>query len=109
VSVFGDLRDLCNALPDGSFIMLPKDALADLLQLESGAAIEDRDISTAEAGELLGRGRHTIARWIKNGSLRAYMHQGSYRIPLAAIEEMRHKMPITANDVPDLGSWRTRK
>ncbi|MFC1530672.1 helix-turn-helix domain-containing protein [Gemmatimonadota bacterium] len=102
------LRALYDALPESSAVTFSKEDLADLLQLESGATIEDRDISTIEAGTLLGRSRHTIVRWIKNGSLRAYMHKGSYRIPLAAIEEMRHEMPISENDAPDLGSWRTR-
>jgi excisionase family DNA binding protein len=56
--------------------------------------MEERYLSLAEAGEILGKTDRTLYRWIKSGKLKAYKPGRDYEIPESAIREMREASEV---------------
>jgi excisionase family DNA binding protein len=56
--------------------------------------MEERYLSLAEAGEILGKTDRTLYRWIKSGKLKAYKPGRDYEIPESAIREMRERSVV---------------
>jgi len=60
----------------------------------------DADLTTDEVAAALRLHRVTVQRWLKSGRLKGYQIGRSWRVPLAAVEELRQLEPLAAHLSP---------
>ena len=82
------LRALADALPTGSAVPVPREALLELLEAAEAPGICPTDPTVEEVANRYGRALSTVRGWCEAGRFSgAYkLHDREWRIPAAALE-----------------------
>lgn len=118
------LRTAVAALPPGTLVTLPREAILDALGGGAGggaAATEGHeppavavDLTVADLAQRFRRHPSTIRQWLESGRLEGYKLLGrEWRVPLAAVatfqDQQRHgreRRSSPTRGVPSLADWR---
>ena len=109
------LRALAEALPTGSAVPVPREALLELLEAAEAPGISPTDPTVEEVANRYGRAPSTVRGWCDAGRFPgAYkLHDREWRIPAAAIEafekqERRRERPAggRGRGARSLSDWR---
>jgi excisionase family DNA binding protein len=104
------LRAMVEAAPPGSLVSIPRDWLADELQLSSPPAV-DGDLTISQVSARIGRAPSTVRGWLERGELNGYRFRGrEWRIPPAALQEFVERERGTSPRSPArsaIADWRS--
>ncbi len=119
------LRTAVAALPPGTLVTLPREALLDVLgggggdgavaSEGDGSPAVTVDLTVTDLAQRFRRHPSTIRQWLESGRIEGYKLFGrEWRVPLAAVaafqDQQRHgleRRSSPARAAPSLADWRT--